>query len=163
MLVGGFRSSIVKGLCVSDNYLLSIEAPTFVNGAPFDVTAVLLSVKRDADGFHFHFGIKKNETLVPIVSLPAEAFSEYDRSIILQHADAHTTEKFGPVRVVLPTVFANLRLHNVSAAPRKKSGVEVGKVEVLHIENTTSVLADEGLETLTLNALDKVSDTSILI
>lgn len=160
MLTGGFRSSIIKGLCVSDNYTFSVETPPFINDEPIQVTAVLLSVKRDAEGFQFHFGIKKDETLVPIVSLPAEAFNEIDQRVILQHADAHTTEKFGPVRVVLPTVFANLRLHNISAAPRKKSGVEVGKAEVLSIENTTSVLGENGIEIASQSALDKVSDIS---
>lgn len=160
MLVGGFRHPIVKGLCVSDNYTFSVETPPFINDEPIQVTAVLLSVKRDADGFQFHFGIKRNETLVPIVSLPAETISESDRRILLQHADAHTTEKFGPVRVVLPTVFAELRLHDVSIAPRKKSGVEVGKTEVLHVENTTSFLANTGIEIASQSALDKVSDIS---
>lgn len=94
---------------------------------PFTVDAVLLYAhpghgKRAMLYTDYTFAVWKGEELLPVAKaysgLTDEEISKLDRWI-----RAHTKEKFGPVRSVVPEQVFELHFEGIAASPRHKSGV----------------------------------------
>jgi DNA ligase 1 len=94
---------------------------------PFLVDAVLLYAQRGhgkRSGFFsdFTFGVWKGDTLTP-VGKAYFGFTDTELKALDAFVRANTTERFGPVSAVTPSLVVEVAFEGLQASPRHKSGV----------------------------------------
>ncbi len=103
---------------------------------PFYADTVLMYVERSF-GFdlsvNYTFGVRSKQQLIPLVKLSEKDLELLEEEIteINRFIKEHTTERFGPVRVVQPELVFELAFKSIEVSNRRKSGILINHSRVI--------------------------------